>query len=221
MSRPQAARSAGLRRRGRDRALYVEIVIRAPMERVWELTQNPELHPRWDARFSAIVPTAVRGNGAQEFRYELKLGVCTIRGTGVSLGERVSARGDRTSALAFTPANALSPLGEGRGYWRYIPVSEGVRFLTGYDYAPGWGLIGRILDPLITRRFVWWMTAWSFDRLRLWAEAGIEPERFPMWRALLPGRGPRPRARNCRSNPRTPRERIMQDAPETLREIAR
>lgn len=189
------------------------------MERIWELTQTPVEHVRWDVRFSRIQPTGVREKGAQEFRYELDLGVHVIRGTGVSLGERRSAHGERTSALIFTPDDVLSPLGPGRGYWRYVPTDDGVRFFTGYDYAPGWGWLGRMLDPLITRPFVWWLTAWSFDRLRLWAEDGIEPERFSLWRAVLPGRRPRPRARRCLSRPASDRRTIMDDAPETLQEI--
>ncbi|MBK0418518.1 SRPBCC family protein [Leucobacter sp. CSA1] len=208
-------------RRPRDRALYVETLIRAPMERVWELTQDPELHARWDARFSAIVPLRVRADGAAEFRYELRVGPWTIRGTGVSLGERRGRGGERTSALVFESGSALSPLASGRGYWRYVPTDEGVRFCTGYDYAPGWGILGRVLDPLLTRRLVWRLTAWSFDRLRLWAEDGVEPERVRPWRGWRPG-GLRARARNCRSRPerRTGRT-IMQGAPEALGRIGR
>ncbi|MGO3147263.1 MAG: hypothetical protein ACTIJ6_06260 [Leucobacter sp.] len=89
------------RRTAKRRALYVEILIRAPIERVWELTQNPELHSRWDARFSSIRPTRLREDGAQEFTYERSIGVGTIRGTGVSLGTRFAADGTRTSALLF------------------------------------------------------------------------------------------------------------------------
>lgn len=209
------------KRRSRDRALYVETTIRAPIERIWELTQDTDQHVRWDARFSRIQPTRVDDDGTKEFDYELDLGIRTIRGTGVSRGERRGAGGERTSALIFTPADVLSPLGAGRGYWRYIPVQGGVRFLTGYDYAPGWGALGRVLDPIITRRVVWWLTAWSFDRLRLWAEDGIEPERLPLWRALLPGRGPRPRARRCLDRPAARSGTIMDDAPASLREIER
>lgn len=214
--------------RKRDRALYVEIFIDAPLERVWELTQDPSLHARWDGRFSAIHPTLLRDSGAQEFRYELDLGVHTIRGTGVSLGEKRAAEGSRTSALLFTTEDPLSPLGMGRGYWRYIPEGDGVRFITGYDYAPGWGWFGRIADPLITRRLVWWLTAWSFDRLRIWAEDGTAPERIGWWRGWFGG--VRARAGRCRSRPgpaagrpRAPgaaRESgaplVMDDAPDSL-----
>lgn len=219
---PYDGRMASVSPRSRargDRALYVEILIRAPLDEVWRLTQDPASHIRWDARFSAIVPQRTRADGAQDFRYELDLGVHTIRGTGVSLASKESRTGERTSALLFDTEDALSPLGAGRGYWRYVPTEDGVRFFTGYDYSPGWGWLGSVLDPLVTRRFVWWLTARSFDRLRLWAEAGIPPEETSGWRSLR--RGYRPRARNCRSDPprRTGRT-IMEDAPDSLEEIA-
>ncbi|MDQ4214533.1 SRPBCC family protein [Microbacterium capsulatum] len=203
----------------RDRALYVEISIRASLETVWELTQDPHRHVRWDARFSVIRPVRLRLDGAQEFEYERGLGLHTIRGTGVSLGTRNGGGGERTSALVFDSRDRLSPLRKGRGYWRYIPTSDGVRFLTGFDYEPGWGALGRVLDPLLVRPFVWWLTARSFDRLRLWAEEGVAPERTAWWRALRPG--PRPRARRCLSRPPVRGSEIMRDAPPSLAGIER
>ncbi|MGO1411609.1 SRPBCC family protein [Microbacterium sp.] len=200
------------------RALYVEILIRAPLDRVWELTQDVDLHPRWDARFSAIRPTGVRDDGARTFRYELALGVRTIRGTGVSLSEKRAAGGPRTSALVFDTDDRLSPLRRGRGYWRYVPHPEGVRFITGYDYQPWFGAFGRLLDRVLIRHVVWWLTAWSFDRLRLWAESGIEPERVTWWRGWL--RGPRARARSCLSRPSAHNGRdVMAAAPDSLSRI--
>jgi hypothetical protein len=44
-------------------AVYVEIEIRAPLDRVWILTQDPAHHPRSDLRFSSITPTAQLANG--------------------------------------------------------------------------------------------------------------------------------------------------------------
>lgn len=204
------------------RALYVETFIAAPLERVWELTQDPNAHVRWDARFSRIIPTALRADGAQEFRYELDLGIHTIRGTGTSLGTKHGRHGERTSALVFDTEDRLSPLGSGRGYWRYIPERDGVRFLTGYNYQPGWGVLGRVLDPLLIRPFVWWLTAHSFDRLRLWAENAAVPERTQWWQNLVPGHHPRARARRCLSRPPGPPSgSVMQDAPESLAGLKR
>jgi hypothetical protein len=57
-----------------------------------------------------------------------------------------------------------------------------VRFLTGYDYTPGWGRLGPLAD-LAFRPLFGWLTAWSFDRLRLWLERGVTPRRA-LWQAF-------------------------------------
>ncbi|GAA1923990.1 hypothetical protein GCM10009688_31310 [Arthrobacter gandavensis] len=155
--------------------VYVEIPVRAPLERLWTLTQDPSCHPRWDLRFTAIIPGP--GTVPQAFRYEFKLPLHTIHGTGTSLGTRTGKQGQATSILKFTTRDVLSPIGPGAGYWRYIPDPDGIRFITGYDYAPGWGRLGRWVDEPLIRPALGWATAWSFDRLRLWAEDGIPPER--------------------------------------------
>ncbi len=193
------------------RAIYVEVHIRAPLERVWELTQDTTLHPRWDLRFSAITPVGELPSGGYRFRYERRMPFHTIAGTGTSLGERHRPDGTRTSALRFDTADRWSPLGAGRGYWRYIPQNDGVTFITGYDYEPRWG---RTLDALVLRRLIGWMTAWSFDRLRSWAETGVEPERWPAWSVLWVWRKDRPRAGRCVRHPLD--RRIMEAAPDTL-----
>lgn len=190
--------------------IYVRSVIRAPVERVWELTQDPELHARWDLRFSAIVPAGDLPGGGTRFRYERRLPFHTIRGVGTTIGELHRPDGTRTSALRFTTADPLSPLGAGRGYWRYEPDGEVTVFSTGFDYHPRWG----VLDRLGVRRLVGWMTAWSFDRLRIWAETGIPPERWPLRSVLRWHRPERPRAARCGRRART--RDAMADAPSTL-----
>lgn len=68
-----------------------------------------------------------------------------VAGVGVTLGERSARDGSRTSALGFGSDSPLSPILEGRGYWRYVPTDDGIRFLTGYDYTPRWGLVGELV----------------------------------------------------------------------------
>jgi hypothetical protein len=191
--------------------IYVETLIRADIDTVWRLTQEPLEHARWDLRFSVIRPTGTLPSGGARFDYERRLPFHTIRGTGTSLGERHRPDGTRTSALRFTTADRLSPLGDGRGYWRYVPVEGGVRFITGYDYTPGWGAT---VDALVMRRLIGWMTAWSFDRLRIWAETGTPPERWPLASVMLFWMRDRPRAARC--GRRSPARRVMLDAPATL-----
>lgn len=191
--------------------IFVSVAIRADLDRVWELTQDPALHARWDLRFSTITPVDALADGTVRFRYERRVPGRTIRGLGTSLGERTRPHGTRTSALRFTTRDRLSPLRSGRGYWRYRPEGAIVHFETGYDYVPGWGAL---IDRLVTRRLVVWMTAWSFDRLRIWAETGVPPESWPPLSVLRWWRRDRPLARNTISGTR--RGGSLHDAPETL-----
>ncbi|MEH0825154.1 MULTISPECIES: SRPBCC family protein [unclassified Micromonospora] len=157
------------------RDIYVETLIDAPLERVWQATQDPAAHRRWDARFGRIEP--VPGSAPARFRYATTVlpGV-RIGGHGVHAGERSRPDGTRTSALRFGSDDPRSLIAAGSGYWRYLPGPDGVRFLTGYTYTPRWGPAGRLAD-LAFRPLFGWATAWSFDRLRLWLERGVPPER--------------------------------------------
>ena len=40
--------------RAMPQGLYFELPMRTEMERLWQLTQDPALHQRWDLRFSTI-----------------------------------------------------------------------------------------------------------------------------------------------------------------------
>lgn len=161
-----------------DSGIYVEILIRQSLERIWQLTQDPALHQRWDLRFSRIeyLPRATSSE-PQKFIYETRIGFgLAIRGTGESLGERTLDTGEATSSLKFASGDPKSLILEGSGYWRYVPVDGGVRFFTWYDYQVRFGFLGRIIDRLAFRPLMGWATAWSFDRLRLWTEADQSPE---------------------------------------------
>ncbi|MEU6378474.1 hypothetical protein [Streptomyces sp. NPDC046909] len=163
---------------GQYKGLYVEARIHADLDDLWIRTQDPGQHQRWDLRFSEIDYLARVEGEPQRFRYATRvLPGLTIAGTGVSAGEKERPDGTRTSALRFSSPHPLSLLAEGSGYWRYVPDGEGVRFLTGYDYRPRWGVFGAVADRCVFRPLMGWATAWSFDRLRLWLEQGISPER--------------------------------------------
>ncbi|MFE1772865.1 hypothetical protein [Streptomyces sp. NPDC059008] len=158
--------------------LYVETHIRADIETIWERTQVPAHHERWDLRFTEIDYLPRAPGEPQRFRYATRvLPFLTVAGTGISAGERHRSSGERVSALRFASPQRLSLLAEGSGYWRYVPTADGVRFLTGYDYRPRWGRFGAVADRTVFRPLMGWATAWSFDRLRLWCERGISPGR--------------------------------------------
>jgi hypothetical protein len=144
---------------------------------VWDLTQKPKEHQRWDLRFSSIeyLPKS-NDSEPQRFLYETRIGAgLAIRGTGESIATRMAEDGSAVSSLKFASGDSLSLIHEGAGYWRYIPTAEGLRFLTWYDYRVRFGAAGRLLDRIF-RPAMGWATAWSFDRMRLWAERDIAPE---------------------------------------------
>lgn len=171
--------TAGARPQARPRRpIYVETRIRAPMDRVWDATQEPAHHQRWDVRFGSITYLPAGDGEPQRFTYATTLvpGV-TVAGTGETLGDRDRPDGTRWSGLRFWAADRRSIIDAGAGYWRYIPTGDGVRFLTRYDYRPRWGRTGEVVDRWVFRPVFGWATAWSFDRLRLWLDEGIPPER--------------------------------------------
>jgi hypothetical protein len=158
-------------------AIYVEILIRAPMDALWAHTQTPELHERWDLRFSRIayLPRSSEAE-PQRFLYATRIGFgLEVAGEGESRGEHDLASGSRTSALKFSSADSRSIIREGAGYWKYMPTADGIIFLTWYDYRTRFGALGAIVDRLVFQPLMGWATAWSFDRLRLWLEDGADP----------------------------------------------
>lgn len=165
--------------------IYVETRVRSGLDRLWQSTQDADAHTRWDLRFTSITDVAPQqADAPRSFRYALHLPGRTVAGTGTSVGERRRPDGTCTSALRFASPDPLSLIRRGDGWWRYVPTDDGTRFLTGYDYEPGWGRLGRAVDRLVFRRLLGWATAWSFDRLRLWVDHGVAPE-LALRRALL------------------------------------
>jgi len=173
-----AAMKVATRQRHSSMNIYVEILVRAPMDALWSHTQTPALHARWDLRFSRI-EYLPRNDEAQPQRFQYSTGIgfgLEVSGEGETVRRRDSTDGSSTSALKFGSDEPLSIIREGRGYWKYIPTEDGVRFLTWYDYRTRLGAVGAYFDRLIFRPLIGWATAWSFDRLRLWLEHDVPPE---------------------------------------------
>jgi DoxX-like family len=161
-----------------DAGIYVEILICADVDEIWRRTQIPKLHELWDLRFTAIhyLPKSSEDE-PQRFLYSTRIGFgLKIDGEGESTGTREDPMGRRTSALKFWSQDPKSLIEEGSGYWQYVPVADGIRFLTWYDYRTRLGAAGRLIDRILFRPLIGWATAWSFDRLRLWIERGIPPQ---------------------------------------------
>ncbi|HYK72807.1 MAG TPA: DoxX-like family protein [Pseudoneobacillus sp.] len=151
------------------------------MDRLWEYTQNPDIHTEWDVRFTEITYLEKQKNEPQRFLYKTKIGLgLEIAGTGESGGERIGEKGERVSTLKFSTDNPISLIRTGRGYWKYKQVGEKIDFLTQYDYDTRFGKLGELVDIILFRPLLGWATAWSFDTLKLWLEKGYHPRQSMM-----------------------------------------
>ncbi|MFN2747467.1 DoxX-like family protein [Bacillus sp. z60-18] len=156
--------------------IYVQISIQTDMDRLWRYTQDPELHQQWDLRFTDITYLKRRPGERQRFLYETRIGFgLKISGTGESTGSMYKETGDRVSSLSFASSHPLSLIREGRGYWKYKQIKNGIAFMTQYDYETNYGRLGRLAD-LAFRPLIGWATAWSFDALKIWLEKGLHPK---------------------------------------------
>src|SRR5437870_4456476 len=159
--------------------LTAETLIKSDRETVWRLSQTPLLHARWDLRFTDI-EYLPRESAAepQRFRYATRIGFgLAVKGWGETIGDPERS----TSALRFGSTDAKSIIREGTGSWTYSEQAGTVRFSTVYDYTIRHGWFGRVLD-LLFRPLMIWATRWSFDRLRIWIEDGVQPETsFRLW----------------------------------------
>ncbi|MFJ6572991.1 hypothetical protein ACIQNU_36855 [Streptomyces sp. NPDC091292] len=83
-------------------------------------------------------------------------------------------RADLDDLLALTG----DPARYARWDLRHLPTADGVRLIARYGHrsSPP-GRFGALADRLVVRPLAGWVTAWSFDRLRLRLERGISPER--------------------------------------------
>ncbi|GKV64722.1 MULTISPECIES: DoxX-like family protein [unclassified Sporosarcina] len=159
----------------KTKPIYVEIPIHVPIQQVWDASQNPEMHAQWDLRFSTISYLPKKEEEPQLFTYTRNVGpFLTVEGWGKSSGSVQLANGSRSSSLHFGTDQKISPIREGRGFWKYEPIENGTKFLTQYDYTSSFGKAGNLFD-LFFRPIIGYATALSFDVLKRWLEKGETP----------------------------------------------
>jgi hypothetical protein len=154
----------------------VETTIHAPIEKVWEHTQNPKLHEQWDLRFSTISLNEPQNEQPQSFLYEKHLGFgLSVTGTGAYRTRMMDERNERASSLNFKSSHPLSFIKEGSGYWKYIKTSDHIVFQTQFDYKTKEGKGWTWADKILFRPMIGFMTAFSFGALKTWLEKGTHP----------------------------------------------
>jgi hypothetical protein len=145
------------------RPLHIAVRLRCDLADLWRITQDPDLHPRWDHRFSRIVMLDDQIRTGTRMRYEKTVLGMTIRG----FGRYKLHRPLRQSSFEFWSDDPRSLIARGAGLWRYLPRPDGtVDFRTSYTYRVRWGVVGRLLDRVFLRRFMQRETERSFERLR-------------------------------------------------------
>jgi hypothetical protein len=150
----------------RMRKIVVEAIIPAPVDVVWNRSQDPQLHTAWDIRFNHIAyvdKTDERGFHLMDYRTNIALGI-TIKGFGRYLGNSEHSH----SSFEFDSDDWKSIIRNGRGIWLYRPCLEGTLFKTVYDYDVRYGLLGAFLDRLVFRSLLQLATEWGFETLRQW-----------------------------------------------------
>ncbi|TYS28585.1 hypothetical protein [Bacillus pumilus] len=156
--------------------VYVETTIHAPIEKVWEYTQNPKLHEQWDLRFSTISFNEPQNEQPQSFLYEKHLGFgLSVTGTGAYRTRIMDERNERASSLKFKSSHPLSFIKEGGGYWKYMKTSDHIVFQTQFDYETKEGKGWAWADRILFRPMIGCMTAFSFGALKVWLEKGTHP----------------------------------------------
>lgn len=148
------------------RKIVVEAFIPAPVELVWQRTQDPELHVMWDIRFTRIRyldEKDQRGFNLMDYRTRIGFGV-EIRG----YGHYLQSTPLELSTFEFDSEDWKSLITLGRGIWLYKPHAGGTYFKTVYDYGIRQGWFGRAVDFLLFRNLIRLATEWGFESLRLW-----------------------------------------------------
>jgi hypothetical protein len=157
--------------------IHVRVRLDAPVERVWNLTQDHRLHPGWDHRFSKIVllheetdaphraPPGTpdpRIHTGSLMRYEKRLFGLTVRG----FGRYKLHRPPHQSTFEFWSDDPRSLIRRGAGLWRYTALPDGrTEFATSYTYQVRWGTLGRLVDRYMFRPLFQRYTEQSFRRL--------------------------------------------------------
>jgi hypothetical protein len=149
-----------------NRKIVVEAMIPAPVEVVWQRTQQPDLHVLWDIRFNTIrylERKDQRGFNVMDYRTRIGFGV-EVAG----FGHYLQSIPLSLSTFEFDSHDWKSLITLGRGIWLYQPHNNATYFKTVYDYQVRHGFAGRFVDYLFFRNFIRLATEWGFETLRLW-----------------------------------------------------
>jgi hypothetical protein len=115
-----------------------------------------------------MLAEVIRTGTTMLYERDLLGGLFTIRG----FGRYKLHRPMKQSTFEFWSDDPRSLIERGVGLWLYTPLADGtIDFFTAYTYRVRWGAFGRIVDRLIFRPAILWITRQSFKRLERIFEA--------------------------------------------------
>ena len=157
---------------GKNDKIVVEVLVAAPLPLIWERSQNPEEHIKWDIRFSDIqYLDSCDEKGRPALLYRTKIGF----GVSVSgFGYYAHNSNHEKSVFLFDSHDWKSLITKGRGIWLYEEQDGGTFFKTVFDYQTRMGFLGTVLDKVVFRPMFQIATEWGFETLRLWCEGDEE-----------------------------------------------
>ncbi len=125
----------------------VSAVIPFPVERVWDLMIQPERMADWNTEVPEVRDISgpmdrVGGGYRQVWRVA---------------GHRMVSRGlwlvTEVEPLRHREFRGLTPMGPMIGRDWFEPIAAGTLLTVEVEYTPPWGLVGRLLDPLMRAMF--------------------------------------------------------------------
>ena len=164
----------------KSNTLVIETLVDAPLKMVWNRTQDPETHIRWDIRFTEIKYLGAKDkNGFNLMQYKTQIGF-GIRIVGK--GKYLHSKTHEQSTFEFWSDDFKSLIARGKGIWLYQTTHGKTYFKTVFDYNTRFGVFGKFIDKYLFRPLFCLATEWGFETLRRWCQGETgDPEERRSW----------------------------------------
>lgn len=143
--------------------LHHEILINAPIERVWQILSNLESVRHYNPLVQTVQITSPNPSGVGSARH------CVFK-DGKFAKERVTASTPQQS-ISFELYEHQWPLSYMRWTNRIQTQGNQVRLIADTEYAPSMGLLGRLMDALMMKRQFTKIIAQSLTQMKAHIEA--------------------------------------------------
>ncbi|MFZ5522791.1 MAG: SRPBCC family protein [Pseudomonadota bacterium] len=145
-------------------ALHHEIIINASMDRVWQVISDLESVKFYNPLVQTVQTISPNKSGVGAARH------CVFK-DGKFARERITAMMPLQS-ISFDLYEHQWPLSFMRWTTRIQPQGDSVLLVSDTEYAPGMGIVGRIMDALVMKRQFGKVIAQTLAQMKAYIEAG-------------------------------------------------